>query len=121
MKIGRASVSERGSSARNGLVTGEMNPSNMWSLRNHPPLWSPRTFSNASPNFPDSDFPRFGSDGAFSVFRSDRLARNSFTGSTGGGLYAVRATAASTIVAGTGVAGPAGAGAPNPAAGLGAP
>src|SRR5262245_10752749 len=38
MKIGRTSVSARGSSKRNGLVTGEMNWSKQWSLRNRPRL-----------------------------------------------------------------------------------
>src|SRR6516225_11861713 len=32
MKIGRTSVKARGSSNRNGLLTGEMKPSKQWSL-----------------------------------------------------------------------------------------
>src|SRR5438309_2245261 len=55
MKMGRSSVSDRGSSKRNGLLTGEMKLSKQWSLWNQarPPdgVSAPKAPSNHPPLF----------------------------------------------------------------------
>src|SRR4051812_36644931 len=83
MKIGRNSVTDRGSSNRNGLVTGEMNPSKAWSpwnqsprLPNHPSAFSPH-FSDDRPGTGPAGFPGLTSSFGY----PDRRVSNSFTGS----------------------------------------
>src|SRR5262245_12555660 len=106
MKIGRTSVSDRGSSNRNGFVTGEMNPSKTWSLLNHSVLL-PSAPWHQSQNLPPNRL-----DVSCSLSCSvDRLVRNSPTESAAGaGAVRVGSTARAGTVP------PDATGAPRPAA-----